>query len=83
MFTATVPALRYEGGVRLVGGPYRSEGTLEVFMLNRWYRIQICGTARVSADAARAVCHQLGYTHERASAIRYVSYMVLNNCWML
>ncbi|XP_065884953.1 scavenger receptor cysteine-rich domain-containing group B protein-like isoform X2 [Dysidea avara] len=52
-------AFQYEGGVRLVDGPYRSEGRLEVFLFNRWYTP--CGVT-ISTNAATAVCYQLGYT---------------------
>ena len=53
------PALEYEGSVRLVDGPYRSEGRLEVLIFDRWY--SPC-TVDFHHDAATAVCQQLGYT---------------------
>jgi len=60
-------AFQYEGGVRLVDGPYRSEGRLEVFIFNQWFTL--CGTTRIPQDAAAAVCHQLGYTHINRTSV--------------
>ena len=53
------PALQYEGSVRLVNGPYQSEGRLEVFISHQWF--SPC-TTEFNDDAATAVCQQLGYT---------------------
>lgn len=59
IITVQLPAFQYEGGVRLINGPYSSEGILEVFVLSTWYTI--C-TGSFSSSAASAVCTQLGYT---------------------
>lgn len=53
------PALQYEGGLRLVDGPYQSEGRLEVFIFGQWF--SPC-TVEFHDTAANAVCRQLGYT---------------------
>ena len=60
-------AFQYEGGVRLVDGPYRSEGRVEVFIFNQWYTL--CGATRVSQDVAAAVCRQLSYTHNDEASV--------------
>jgi len=59
IYTASEPASQYEGGVRLVGGPYSSEGTLEVFVYGMWFTL--CASS-LSSAAGNAVCYQLGYT---------------------
>lgn len=58
-YIASEPAFQYEGGVRLLGGPYLSEGILEVFVYGMWF--SLCAPS-LSPAAANAVCHQLGYT---------------------
>ena len=63
-----LPAFQYEGGVRLVNGPYSSEGILEVFLLDTWYTV--C-TESFSSSAASAVCTQLGYTTPTGISTRY------------
>ena len=62
-------AFEFDSGTRLVDGPYRSEGILEVFFFGQWGGI--CGSTFdiVTADAA---CIALGYTRSR-SAPRIVS----------
>ena len=70
LYTATEPASQYEGGVRLVGGQYPSEGILEVFVYGMWYTL--C-TSSISSAAANAVCHQLGYTENIGISSRYVT----------
>ena len=69
----TEPAFQYEGGVRLVGGPYSSEGILEVFIFNTWYTI--C-TESLPEDAATAVCTQLGYTNNVRTTRRFESKII-------
>ena len=54
------PALEHEGSVRLMDGPYRSEGRLEVFIYGAWY--SPC-TTEFNDVAANTVCTQLGYTN--------------------
>ena len=70
----TEPAFQYEGGVRLVGGPYSSEGILEVFIFNMWYTM--C-TESLSETAATAVCTQLGYTNIARTTRRFVSKIIM------
>ena len=65
----TEPAFQYEGGVRLVGGPYSSGGILEVFIFNTWFTI--C-TESLPQSAATAVCTQLGYTNSAGTTRRFV-----------
>ena len=60
--------------MRLVDGPYRSEGRLEVFLFNRWYTP--CGVT-ISTDAATAVCYQLGYTTNGGPSIMYVYVVII------
>ncbi|XP_065886074.1 galectin-3-binding protein-like [Dysidea avara] len=70
---APEPAFQYEGGVRLVDGPYRSEGRLEVFIFDQWYTL--CGTT-ISENAATAVCYQLGYTSSEGASEMYATMFV-------
>ena len=69
VFVAREPAFQYEGGVRLVGGPYQSEGMLQLFLFNRWYTP--CGVT-ISTDVATAACYQLGYTNDGGATVVYV-----------
>ena len=78
-YVVTEPAFQYEGGVRLVGGPYSSEGILEVFIFNTWYTI--C-TESLSEDAATAVCTQLGYTNNVRTTRRFESKFI-TSCTLL
>ena len=49
----------FRGNVRLVGGNFTEEGTVEVCNDNMWGRV--CDTLW-NASNARVVCNQLGYT---------------------
>eukprot|EP00731_Ephydatia_muelleri_P022267 Em0014g858a len=49
----------FRGNVRLVGGNFTEEGTVEVCNDNKWGRV--CDTLW-NASNARVVCNQLGYT---------------------
>ena len=73
VLAAPEPAFQYEGGVRLVDGPYRSEGRLEVFIFDQWYTL--CGTT-ISENAATAVCYQLGYTSSEGASEMYATMFV-------
>lgn len=55
--------------MRLVGGPYPSEGTLEVFVYGMWFTL--CASS-LSSAAGNAVCYQLGYTDNVGIRSRYV-----------
>ena len=59
IYAENSPGLEYEGSVRLVDGPFRSEGRLEVFIYGRW--VSPC-TMQFHNDTATTVCRQLGYT---------------------
>ncbi|XP_065883870.1 scavenger receptor cysteine-rich domain superfamily protein-like isoform X6 [Dysidea avara] len=63
-----ITAFQFTGGVRLVGGPYRSEGRLQLYFFNVWGGV--CGR-NFSTLEANAVCKRLGYTRSRG--IREVS----------
>ena len=67
-YIAGIPAFQFTGGVRLVGGPYRSEGRLQLYFFNVWGGV--CGQ-NFSTLEANAVCKRLGYKHSRG--IRAVS----------
>ena len=64
--TVAIPALMYEGGVRLVDGPQKSEGILEVFVFGHWFTP--C-TLTFHESNGRTVCNQLGYTGSVGSNI--------------
>ena len=52
-----------------MGGPYQSEGILQLFLFNRWYTP--CGVT-ISTDVATAACYQLGYTNDGGATVVYV-----------
>lgn len=59
IYAVATSALMYEGGVRLVHSPQKSEGILEVFVFGQWF--SPCTQTFHEIDG-RTVCNQLGYT---------------------
>ena len=74
---ASIPAFQFNGGVRLIDGPYRSEGRLQLYFFGVWGGV--CGGS-FGAVEADAVCNRLGYTRSRGTRAvsRYICYTVLN-----
>ncbi|XP_065883875.1 scavenger receptor cysteine-rich domain superfamily protein-like isoform X2 [Dysidea avara] len=64
---STTPAFQYNGGVRLIGGPYRSEGRLQLYFFGVWGGV--CGRS-FDTLATDGVCNRLGYSH--STGISYV-----------
>lgn len=61
---------QYEGAVRLVNGPYTSEGILELSLNDIWGTV--CSTSPFPTIAANIVCSQLGYDESISSrSVRY------------
>ena len=58
------PAFEFDGGTRLVDGPYRSEGFLEVYFFGQFGGV--CG-GTFDLVTANAVCIALGYTRSRSA----------------
>ena len=60
-----------ENTVRLVGGPGKNAGFVELYFLGQW--VQICGHSWDMLDAS-VVCHELGYL----TAVTVYSYYSYN-----
>ena len=63
-FVATQPAFQFDGGIRLIGGPHRSEGMLELYFFGQWGGV--CGGRTFDQVTADAACIALGYTRSRS-----------------
>lgn len=63
-FVATQPAFQFDGGIRLIDGPYRSEGILELYFFGQWGGV--CGGRAFDLVTADAACIALGYTRSRS-----------------
>ena len=72
---ATTPAFQYNGGVRLIGGPYRSEGRLQLYFFGVWGGV--CGRS-FDTLATDGVCNRLGYSH--STGISYVGRYIHTKC---
>ena len=69
--TATVTAFQFDGGMRLLDGPHRSQGILELNFFEQWGGV--CGRS-FDLVAAHAACVALGYSRSRSFSFvsRYV-----------
>lgn len=68
--------LPYSGSLRVVGGPFSSVGTLELYLKGKWQNI--CYN-KFTSGAADSACRQLGYTaattfNKRYSRITFIMF---------
>ena len=73
-------SFHYEGAVRLVDGPYTSEGILQLYLSGRWGTV--CSTSVFPNIAADIICSQLGYAESFSSrTMRYqLRYLCMQLC---
>ena len=82
IFAATASAFQFDRGVRLVDGPYRSEGVLELYFFGQWGRV--CGGI-FSIETADSLCTSLGYTRSRRffTVRKYANLYIIINAQLL